>query len=202
MKFQAILLAATLVASSFAQAATSNSSVSTQAPKNIWASETASQGLRVTVMKPWYDAEIKASGYGESLSSKGKVNKGYSLGLGYANLPIQQLGWTGNVFYIHFPKEGEGDGTSGMMRLDGNLAYAINEIVSIKGGINLSKLVSGTGSDKFSPSIGFQAGLGTQFTSNLGLDLNYVQMNQTASIEGISVDLKLSGFELALHGTF
>lgn len=197
---KSILLTTVLLTSSFAQAATSNSSVSTKAPKNIWANETSSNGMRLTVMKPWYDAEAKLSGYSRSV--KGKLNKSYSLGLGYANLPVQQLGWVMNAFYIHFPKEGTDSMDHGMARLDGSLAYAFTEVLNVKGGLNLSKLVAGSGADKYSPAVGFQAGVGVQFTSNLGLDLNYVQMNQTASVEGLSVDLKLSGFELALHGTF
>lgn len=202
MKFQAILLAATIVASSFAQAATSNT-VSTQAPKNIWANETSSQGVRVAITKPMVDFKLKASG--ES-SDSFKMNEAIGVSIGYASLPVQQLGWTVDGAYLSNLKMKDPDSSSSVTwsaaRLSGNLGYAFTEMLNVKGGINLTKMVSGTSADKFSPSLGFQAGLGVQFTPNFGLDVNYLQMNQTLSILGTSVDAVMTGYELALHGTF
>ena len=202
MKFQSLLLAATIVASSFAQAATSNT-VSTQAPKNIWANETSSEGFRVAVTKPMVDFKLKAGG----ASSAGyKMNEAVGVSLGYANLPVEQLGWTADVAYINGLKLKDTDSSDSVTwnaaRISGNLGYAFTEMFNVKGGVNLTKMVSGPSSSSFSPSVGFQLGAGVQFTNNFGLDLNYLQMNQTFSVSGLSIDAVMTGYEIALHGTF
>ena len=204
MKLQSILLSAMIAVGSFAQAATDSSSVSTQAPKNIWAQESSSQGVRVSVMKPIVDFQLKKDGRS---SEKYKMPQALGFSVGYASLPVQQLGWTVDAAYLtNLKMTDKTDSSSSVTwnaaRVSGNLGYAFTDMLNAKGGINLTKMVSGELSSSFTPSLGFQAGVGVQFTPNLGLDVNYVYMNQTLSIIGTTVDAVMSGAEVALHGTF
>lgn len=127
------------------------------------------------------------------------MDSALGLSLGYASLPVQELGWTSNFTYMDIKNEGT---TTGAVRADGNLAYAFNKTANIKGGLNLSKLTSGSNSNKLNPALGFQSGLGVQLTKNFGLDVGYTEMNQSGSIDGVSVDLKEKGMEIGVNGTF
>lgn len=186
----AAFLATALVASmSFAQ----NTSTA-QMP----AQESSSKGFRVSIVKPMLEAEIKASGYGASVSNSEKLDEALGVAVGYANLPVQALGWTANLTHMDI----KNDGTNGsMLRVDGNAAYAFTNYVNVKGGLNLSKLTSSSDIE-FTPAIGFQASVGYQVTKNFGLDLGYTQMNQKAEEQGVDVTFKVSGLEIGLNGTF
>ncbi len=54
----------------------------------------------------------------------------------------------------------------------------------------------------YKPAIGLQAGLGVQVSRNFGVDLNYVEMNQTLSTNGASFKTKESGVEIGMNATF
>jgi len=187
-----VFLAMALVASSsFAQ----NTSTA-EMPTNDGIS---SKGFRIGIVKPMLDADLKASYQGQSFSNKEKLDEALGFSLGYASLPVQELGWTANATYMDIKNEGS---STGLARIDGNLAYAFTSIINIKGGLNVSKLTSGENHDKINAGIGFQGGVGVQLTRNFGLDLGYTQMNQSGSMDGVKVDLKEAGFEVGLNGTF
>ncbi len=190
-KITAFLAMALVASTSFAQ----NSSTA-KMPQDDGIS---SKGFRISIVKPMLSADIKASYKGQSASNSETLDSALGLSLGYASLPVQELGWTSNFTYMDIKNEGS---TTGAVRADGNLAYAFTQIVNIKGGVNLSKLTSGTNSDKLNPGIGFQGGLGIQLTRNFGLDVGYTEMNQSGSLDGVSVDLKEKGMEIGLTGTF
>lgn len=185
--FLALIL---LASTSFAQ----NTSTST-----IGRNESSSQGLRLSLLKPSLSADFKASREGRSLSTSEAISDSLGFGIGYASLPIQQLGWTSNLGYIEMKNNGV---SVAVMRLDGNMAFAFNSIVNAKGGLNISKITKGDTDNKFAPAIGLQAGLGFQATKNFGIDIGYTQMNQTANLDGVNVELKLSGLEIGVNATF
>lgn len=156
----------------------------------------ASEGFRLAILKPFMNLDVKISGTGESDSSKIDDTLGFSVG--YANLPVQDLGWTTNLAYLDMRNNG---GSAGMARLDGNLAYAFKPMVNIKGGLNVSKMVSGA-LTQLNVGIGFQAGVGFQFTQNFGIDAGYSQMNQSLSSGGQTATIRESGPEIGLNATF
>lgn len=158
----------------------------------------SSKGFRIGIVKPMLEADIKASYQGQSFGAKEKLDEALGLSLGYASLPVQELGWTANATYMDIKNEGS---STGLARIDGNLAYAFTSIVNVKGGLNISKLTKSENS-KYDAGIGFQGGVGVQLTRNFGLDLGYTQMNQSGSSEGVKVDLKEAGVEIGLNGTF
>lgn len=82
------------------------------------------------------------------------------------------------------------------------MATAFNQYFNAKAGLNFSKISGTEILDKMSPSFGVQAGVGVQFTKNVGLDLNYLHMTQTGNIDGSMVAMKESGVEVGLNGTF
>lgn len=186
-----VFLAMALVASSsFAQ---NTSTAKMPADDSI-----SSKGFRIGIVKPMLEADIKASYQGQSFGNKEKLDEALGLSLGYASLPVQELGWTANATYMDIKNNGE---STGLARIDGNLAYAFTSIVNVKGGLNVSKLTKSDAS-KYDAGIGFQGGVGVQLTRNFGLDLGYTQMNQSGSSDGIKVDLKEAGVEIGLNGTF
>lgn len=190
-RFTVFLAMALLASTSFAQ----NSST---AKMNVDDS-ISSKGFRISLVRPFLEAELNATYKDESLSETKKVEETTGLSLGYASLPVQDLGWTSNATYLNIGTDGV---YNGVARIDGNLAYAFNSIVNLKGGINVSKFVTGEFSENMKAGIGFQGGLGVQLTRNFGLDLGYTQMNQSASSDGVNVGVRMAGIEIGLNGTF
>ena len=164
----------------------------------------SSKGIRVSLLKPSLNVELKVSSGGKSGKSD-NVSFGDSTGLsvGYANLPVGQLGWTTNLSLI----DTKVDKTNlNFTRLDGNLAYAFTPVVNAKGGLNYSKITKGDDQNVFTPAIGLQASVGFQVTKNFGIDVGYTQMNQRveANVDGndMDFDFKFSGVEIGINGTF
>lgn len=158
----------------------------------------SSQGFRIAFVKPFIEAEVKASVSGTSFSAKSNIKDTNGVSVGYAYLPIQAFGFTTNLTYLSMTEES----TASLLRLDGNAAFAINRYLNIKGGANISKFVGGDGMDKYDAGIGVQGSLGVQITKNFGLDVGYAYMKQNANSNGVTVELRESGLELALSGTF
>lgn len=159
----------------------------------------ASQGVRVSLVKPSLSMEVKFSDSDESLTFKENIDSALGLAVGYASLPIQELGYTvnGSLFDLK-----EAEGSASMFRMDGNLGYAFNSIFNLKGGLNVSFFDGRDSNIKFDPGLGAQASAGFQITKNIGLDLGYIVMNQSANHKGVRIDAKESGPEIALNGTF
>jgi hypothetical protein len=168
---------------------------------------TSSKGFRVAVIKPFLNIDTKIKTPGVVLNGEPELDNEIGLSVGYAYLPIMNLGFTANASFLNMDNK-LGD-TSHMVRIDGNLAYAINHTLSIKGGANLSNFTD-SNFDDIKPNIGFQLGAGLQITKNFGLDISYVMMQQNAvdknSLPPAMGDLELSlvqqGLELGLHATF
>lgn len=158
----------------------------------------SSKGFRVSILKPMLEMELKAKSGNLSGTDKINVNDTLGLAVGYASLPVQAFGWTANLAYLELK---EGGDRINMYRADGNVAYAFTKFVNAKGGLNLSKFTS-KNFEKLDPAIGLQASVGFQATRNFGVDLGYVMMNQKKTIDDVNYNLKESGFEIALNGTF
>jgi hypothetical protein len=187
----AAFVATALVASmSFAQS-TSTATMPNQDADSV-------RGFRVSVVKPVLEVELKVNAGSGSNSNKENLEDSLGFALGYASLPVQSLGWTANLAYLSLKAEGS---EVPMLRADVNVGYAFTSLVNVKGGLNLSKFTKDDYND-FKTAIGLQANVGFQITRNFGLDLGYTQMNQTAEFDAGTVDLKLSGFEVGLNGTF
>jgi hypothetical protein len=191
MKKQITILMALVILSSnaFAQG-------TTKAKKQ---DEVSSQGFRVSIVKPMLDSEVKLSGNGASNSYSQTLDQALGLSLGYVSLPVQQLGWTANATYLDIQNNGY---TTSLVRIDGNAAYAFTNIISIKGGLNITKLTGGNDAEKFDAGIGFQGGIGIQVTKNFGFDVGYTQMNQSTNLDGYDISVREAGLEIGLNGTF
>ncbi|PWU14260.1 MAG: hypothetical protein C5B49_13425 [Bdellovibrio sp.] len=187
------------VASSMAQVTTSD------LPK---AEEKApsSKGFRVAFVKPALRFDLQSTNRIVA-SGSDQVSSALGIALGYASLPVKDLGWTANAALIGGSYQNY---LVGLVKIDGNLAYTFNRYVSVKGGINLSRppISQFEGySANFNPGFGYQAGVGVQVTRTVGFDLDYVSMSQTGSITDrlgrqASLDMKESGVEAAMHATF
>ncbi len=188
----AVLLTTVFVASmSFAQN-TSTIEVPT-------ADGASTKGVRIGLVKSVLraDLEVTSEQYGPFKASA-DIDDSLGLSLGYASLPVQELGWAANATYINITNNGA---SLGLARIDGNLAYAFNSLINVKGGLNVSKLTDEEAS-KYDAGVGFQGGIGFQLTKKIGLDLGYTQMRQSGSFSGLKIDAKESGLEVGLNGTF
>lgn len=159
----------------------------------------SAKGVRVSFLKPDLELKVKATYEESSFSGSNKLEDTLGVGVGYAFLPVQNLGWTTNFSYIQFKDSRD---TAHFLRLDGNLAYTFTDVLNLKGGVNVSKIGGAGDADKITPGIGFQASLGVQATRNFGIDFGYTQMKQAGSDDGIKWTLEEAGFELGLNGTF
>ena len=159
----------------------------------------AAQGVRVSLLKPSVEVELKASYYGQTASASDKIDDALGFSIGYVKMPIRDIGFTTNLSYFNYH---DSQWSANLVRIDGNLAYAFNDKINAKAGINMSKFTSGRGFDELDASIGLQLGVGLQVTPVVGVDVSYAQMNQSGTVDRISYDAKESGLEIGLNGTF
>lgn len=197
-KITVLLAMALVVSTAFAVenvAETTSTSIATMTTED----GISSKGFRIGIVKPILKANVRASLGPFSTSASDHIDEALGFSLGYANLPVQQLGWTTNATYIDIKNE---DVSAGIVRVDGNLAYAFTPIFNIKGGLNISQFTSDEELRKLNAGIGFQSSIGVQLTKNIGLDIGYTHMSQSGSLDGVKLDVEESGFEIGLTGTF
>ncbi len=203
------MLTVTAVAvSAFAQAPTTSeetTSVSTHFP-----GPTSAKGFRIALVKPFLDWDVEQTTDIVKIKYDGEFEKEMGISLGFAYLPIRSVGFTVNASYLSFNAEGDSDKIH-MLRADGNVGYAFNEVVSLKGGFNVSDITNSE-LDEYKPSVGLQFGTGIQINKNFGFDISYVAMRQSnrsftdynnaGKFNDPTVNLIVSGIEVALHATF
>jgi hypothetical protein len=158
----------------------------------------STQGFRIALVRPMLALEIKAADLNQPLMTE-NLDSSLGLSAGYVSLPVQAVGFTASGTFLDIKDRND---SLTIVRADGNLAYAFSHQVNVKGGFNLSNISIKDANQSFSPGIGVQASVGFQITKNFGLDLGYTIMNQSTTVEGIRVNLKESGPELAVNGTF
>lgn len=202
--FATLLLVTSMSSVSFAQF--SNSNTSTYKP------EVAAQGVKVSLLLPVLTAKSKYSDTyeenGVTVKDTGKSSDDnfstLGFALGYSNLPVQSLGFVGQLAYVSINPD-EASLNLDMIRVEGNLGYAINQTVYLKAGVNLPSILTKE-FKQLDEQIGFQAGLGLQFTQNLGIELNYSVMNfeiqNNDTFSSFKSELEFSGLEIGLTGTF
>lgn len=110
----------------------------------------SSQGFRISILKPTLDTKTAAKFQGFSFDGTGKPDSAIGLSVGYAKLPVQELGFTTNLSLI----EAKSEGTANIVRLDGNLGYAFNKYVNLKGGLNVMKFTKGEIFKDLNPGFG------------------------------------------------
>jgi hypothetical protein len=192
-----LILAATVVLAAQSLYAQSTNTTSMSQPTM---GATSVNGVNLSISKPVLD--IKLSGGGASDTKDMEDVLAFSAG--YKNINVGSIGVLAGGSLI----SGKVEDTSGswtFLRAEGNATFGLNELVFLKGGLNISKLIDGPNdTEKFidSVGVGVQAGLGLQFTRNVALDLQYVNMKQTGDVQGTSIDLKEKGFEVGVSATF
>ncbi len=174
-------------------AALAQESVSTGSLKSMTSKK--HEGLRVGVLKSMLDAKINLDGIG---SGKTRIDTNiWGLTVGYRKLPLGQMGYVTDLTYL---LESEKPG-NGILRAAGNIAYAPDETLHVRGGANLTKMVGEKSSD-FSARVGLQAAVGIQVTPTVAFELGYASMKQGFSFNGFSGDTEFYGLELGIAGTF
>lgn len=128
-----------------------------------------------------------------------------TVGVGYSYLPIENIGIISSMSYSRGKVSDVGNTTSvNRIRAEFNLAYTANQNLDLHAGPNLSLLtfdskdLTDVQSKKYSPLLGYQAGLGIHINNNVGLSIDYFEDNSRASFDYIdllhtSFDTKISG---------
>lgn len=154
-------------------------------------SRQASKGIRVEFVKSFLDGNLKIH---DEIILSGEADHNFSLGVGYADIRVNQPGFTTRLIYTQF------NSLSSSIRIDGNGTYGLNNNIYLLGGLNLHNFTSGP--TQLDTGLGFQIGAGVQFTENFGAGLSFVSINNSAQIDGSNVDFTAKGLELSLHATF
>lgn len=174
-------------------------------PKPMLQETAPTRTFRVGLVRPLLDARVESSSKYGSGTSTTSLSSTTGVSLGYASLPVRSLGWTTSAAFMEIV---ENSASAQLARADGNLAYAFNPVVSLKGGLNLSKFTKTEPLTKLDPNVGGQLGLGLQLGRSFAVDVGYTVMRQagTLSFNGgadtVKVDYQLQGLEIGLNGTF
>ena len=153
----------------------------------------ASRGVRLGLTVPSYvvslsDREVDGASYMRSM---------VGLSAGYISAPVRRLGFYGNVVGA-VDRQTE----SRFFRVEGGGNYALDRNFSFKFGTNLSNIsVSGI-NVSFTPSLGMQGGFSYQMNSNVGVDINYIVMNQAARDVFQIIYAQQTGIEANFNATF
>ncbi|UOF00615.1 porin family protein [Bdellovibrio reynosensis] len=124
-----------------------------------------------------------------------KMDTAMGLSIGYVSLPVQQLGWTSNLSFIQAKKE---QLSLNYIRLDGNLAYALNEKFYFKGGLNGTKIIGKEG-ESLKTGYDLQVGVGYQVDSTI-FELGYSSTHFLTELPGFG--MTVSALELGVSATF
>jgi hypothetical protein len=190
-KLTLTILACAMSAQAFAQPSTIRSTYEQQPSAAV-----AAEGIRVGLVVPNWEAQFK-SGFGKS--EKQNFDNIVGVEVGYARLPVGGLGFIANGTYANIHEENL---DLGFARIEGDAAVAATQNLYFKGGLNLSKIVTGETANEWTPGFGFQLGLGFQLNQNFGVELAYAQMHQSHTSNHQTLDLEFAGPEVAVTGTF
>ena len=150
----------------------------------------AVRGLRLAVLVPM-TREIKRWVRNDDFNLEGTSNfqtkDHVGVSVGYVNLKPKSLAVSSHLSYRSFKVLAYDESVDmSQISLDGNIGYAFNRILSLRGGLNVSRMSSGDGRlqfTTFSPGVGAQAILGLQFSDRWGADLTYVQSKSNYRFE-------------------
>jgi hypothetical protein len=163
----------------------------------------ASKGLRISVFASGLGFDVKSSVNGNSSNQSYRMANTGGASLSYVNLPIRTLGWTAGASYITSRFGGD---SIDIARIEGNLGYAFNAYVYVRGGLNVSKLINSSYPDPDLTSIGaapgFQTALGYQLTPIVGAEIGYAFMWQSGDANGANFSLTEYGLDAGLTATF
>jgi len=174
-------------------------------PKTTLQEAAPTRSFRVGLVRPILDAKVEASSKYGSSNDTTPLSSTTGLSVGYASLPVRSLGWTTSAAFMEIV---ENSASAQLVRADGNLAYAFNPVVSLKGGLNVSKFTKTEQLAKLDPNVGAQAALGLQLGRHFAVDVGYTVMRQSGNIsfndgaDNLKVDYQLQGLEIGLNGTF
>lgn len=197
----AVVFLGLLPSAAQAQRPSESGTSSMKATKTSSKGRMAANGLRVSLIQQTTDLEMNVRNGDLSNSNKASAVRTFGASIGYAYLPVQTMGFTSNFAFLQL--QAGGNRHFEMARLDMNAAYAFRSDFYVKGGINGAKFTNTFLAD-VNAATGFQIGLGVQPSRQFGIDISYVQMNQSGKFNWspATVDLKEVGPEISITGTF
>lgn len=181
----------------------SQSEIRAESSKVRPAAKRKSSGFRVGVVATKLDftSERSENGViGSDVRERGELGNGYGVSVGYAELPVKQLGYTLGVTVTEVDmKDTPKNLTIG--RAEANLALAFSPRAYAKAGLNVSKFLNKDGRD-VNADIGTQFGIGVNAVANVGVELNYVTTKQQDQFGPERLALDEQGLEVGVTATF
>jgi hypothetical protein len=205
MKSTVALLAATFSISAFAQTSAvelpKDAATSTLQIPETKSSRISARGLRVGAWFPNLNTKIGGG-------AAHRIDRTFGVTAGYASLPVRKLGWIANVGLFEMTEYersitgGSKEDSATLAKLDANLAFAITENFYFKAGGNVSGFTQTDNKDNFDPGFGYQAGLGAQLNSHLGIEVGWINMVQYGTDNVRGQEFKATGADVGITGTF
>jgi hypothetical protein len=197
-KFCSLMIAGSLLATLSTQAKAQGDTPTNATGERVVVASPTYKGIRLSVIKPIYtfDSSFESKSY--TIKGNRTVNNSLGGAIGYAYLPVRDLGFTTNAGYISNEMQ---DNNFGLMKIDVNAAYTFNEHMNFKSGVNVSKLTGDKELEKFDPGLGAQVGIGVQLSGDVGIDINYVYYSQCRELANNRIRNNISGPEFVLHFT-
>lgn len=173
----------------------------------------ASTGVRVSIIKPMFEQRYSSffpQTGGTKKRTLGSEQDSFGLAIGWADIPVRELGWSMNLAYIDL---GDGDKNQkteggleveadGLARADFNFAYGFTSKFTGRIGANVAKFTQGEVGRELAAGLGAQGSLGFQLTKELGIEAGYSAMTVGGNNKGGRRTGTISGAEVALTGTF
>ena len=158
-----------------------------------------SQGWRLGLIRAQTEQTFKANPLGEGPIEITNKSTLAGIGLSYADLPINQIGFVAGFAFLN----AEQPYRSSLVRADINVGSAINNYLSAKMGGNVTYSTSNEISNAGrGVGLGYNAGLGLKMNQVFSAELNYISMGQQSFI-GSGIDASpQQGFEAQLLATF
>lgn len=174
----------------------------TDAPRQA-VSYNKNEGIKLGLIKSFFKGELEITatdGFDSfSASTSDDVDQDIGLVVGYQMIRPYDVGFNTQLSYNMLEED------VNSIRLEGNIAYGINDMMHVLGGLNLNKFTGDDGVDEYDAEVGFQLGMGANIQMfNVSLMYYQIKNSVSESDSGITVDadITLKGLELGVGITF
>ncbi len=186
-----VLLAGQVSAQESLNSSTSSTSISNKFESN------SVNGFQLGIRKGFSEkAKLKAKAGGATFTgSDSDFSHQFGLGVGWANHNFQSLGFKGGLNYDNFNGEDE---SFAAMNLEVNATVMVNQNFIPYAGANINKYVKGEGLKDMNAGLGYQLGVTGQIANQLSYQAAWQTINNDDSVDGISLDLRVSTIQVGL----
>jgi hypothetical protein len=160
----------------------------TELPRTF--NEHKNKGVKLGMVKSIFDIEVE----NDFASDKTNAEQQYGVLIGYQHIPAYDIGFNVQAIYNVFNDEVDS------LRIETNVAYGINEMIHVLGGINVHQYLNSYLTD-LNSDLGYQVGVGANIQT-FNVSLMYYNIENSTDDFFAETSVRLAGVELALGVTF